>query len=249
MTNIQKLQELREKAYELAKTNPSKIAIEFKQSFYEDMQKLKASEEYQDMGTGGRVKMEDKLRATYNKRLFKVIAEQKAEYAKVHAEATTLAKTVQVTDHAKPADALAVKLFEQELDSLKTATMLGIDVDRSIDAVDAFIDKYGDEPYFAAILKQNFGQLSQNVLSIASTPQNRQALSKVLERVESKATTEEQAFAADTLTFFGDGEPTFFLPGLAQHSAISTIIGAHNAAYLEKPHEWLEVQEQAAQAE
>ena len=109
MTNIQKLQELREKAYELAKTNPSKIAIEFKQSFYEDMRKLKASEEYQDLGTGGRVKREDKLRAEYNKQLFKAIAEQKAEYRKVYGEATTLAKTIQVTDHAKPADALAVK--------------------------------------------------------------------------------------------------------------------------------------------
>lgn len=245
MTNIKKLTELREKAYELSKTNPSKIAIEFKQAFYEDMRKLKASEEYQDLGVGGRVKREDKLRADYNKQLFKLIAEQKAEYKKVFDEATKLSKTIQATDHAKP-DALSVKLFEQELDSLKTATMLGTNATRSMEAIDAFIGKY-DDPYFASIIKQNFGQLSQNVLSIESSMQNRHALSKVLERVESKATSEEQAFAAETLYLFGDGEPTFFLPGLAQHNAISGIIGSRNAEYLDKPTEWLEKQEQAGQ--
>lgn len=245
-TNIEKLQELREKAYELSRTNPTSIAIEFKQGFYEELRKLKASEEYLDLSTAGRVKREDKLRAQFNKQLFELLAEQKAEYKKVYDEATTLAKSIQVTDHTAPADAVAVKLFEQELESLKTSTMLGTNAERSIQAIDAFIGKY-DDPYFASIIKQNFAQLSQNVLSIESSMQNRQALSRVLERVDSKATTEEQAYAAETLSAFGDGEPTFYLPGLAQHNAISTIIGSDNAEYLDKPTEWLEKNAQAAQ--
>jgi len=248
-TNIEKLMELREKAYELSKTNPTKIAIEFKTSYYEDLRRLKESEDYRESMTQGRVRREDKLRDKYSKQLFDLLAEQKEDYAKVYKEATTLAKKLQTTPHAKPSDDLTVKLFEQELQSLQTSTMLGANASRSIEAIDAFIGKYGDDPYFASIIKDTFAQLSQNVLSIEATMQNRQALSKVLERVELKATSEEQAVAAETLTAFGDGNPTFYLPGLAQHNAISTIIGKRHAEFLDKPAEWLEVQSATEQAE
>ncbi|UDK97468.1 hypothetical protein EYB33_14640 [Lysinibacillus sphaericus] len=244
-TNIEKLTELREKAYELSKTYPTKIALEFKTLYHEDLQRLKASEDYRESMTQGRVRREDKLRDKYTKLLFESIAEQKAEYAEIYKEATKLAKTLQTTPHAKPSDDLTFKLFEQELQSLQTSTMLGANATRSIEAIDAFIGKYGDDPYFASIIKDNFVQLSQNVLSIEATMQNRQALSRVLERVEQKATSEEQAVAAETLAAFGDGNPTFFIPGLAQHNAISTIIGKRHAEFLDKPTEWLESQEQA----
>ncbi|MEG0471093.1 MAG: hypothetical protein RR588_02050 [Solibacillus sp.] len=249
-TNIEKLMGLREKAFELSKTNPTKIALEFKTEYLEDLRRLKASEDYRDSMTQGRVKREDKLRDRYRKQLFELVAEQKAEYAKVYREASTLAKTLQTTAHAKPSDDLAVKLFEQELQSLKTTTMLGLNAGRSIEAIDAFIGKY-DDPYFAAIIKENFAQLSQNVLSIESTMQNRGALSKALERVEMKATSEEQAYAAETLTVFGDGNRTFYPPmtGMGAYSAIATIIGGNHAEFLDKPAEWLEAQGESAQAE
>lgn len=248
-TNVEKMMELREKAYELSKTNPTKIAIEFKQAWYEDLRQLKASEAYQDLSVGGRVKREEKLRDQFSKQLFELVAEQKAEYAKVYAEATTLAKTLQVASHAKPNDAIFVKLFEQEFQSLQTATMLGVNAGRSIEAVDAFLGKYGDDPYFASVIRDNFVQLSQNVLSIEASMQNRQALSKVLERVEMKATSEEQAVAAETLSAFGNGDSTFFYPGLAQANAIGAIIGKRNAEFLDTPAEWLAAQAVSEQAE
>lgn len=245
--NIEKLMELREKAYEISKTNPTKITLEFKNEYNEDLRRLKASEEYRELNTGGRVRREDKLRDQYRKELFQLIAEQKAEYAKVYAEASTLAKTLKMTQHAKPTDDYTVRMFEQELQSLQTSTMLGMNAGRSIEAVDAFIGKYGDDPYFASIIRDNFTQLSQNVLSIETTMQNRQALSKVLERVEMKSKTEEQVAADETLSALGDGESTFFYPGLAQHNAISNIIGKRDAEFLDNPDQWL-VANEAQQA-
>lgn len=245
-TNIEKLTGLQEKAYELSRTNPSKIALAYKQNFAEDLRKLKASDAYRDLNTGGRVKAEEKLRADTAKHLFKLVAEQKAEYTKVYAEANTLAKTIQTTEHEKPKDALAVKLFEQELESLKTATMLGSNAQRSIEAIDGFIGKY-DDPYFASVIKQNFTQLSQNVLSIESSMQNRATLSKVLARVDSKAMNDEQKAATETLGYFGDGNPKFFIPELPQYNAIAQIVGKGTARFLDNPSEWLEAQEQAEQ--
>lgn len=246
--NIEKLQELREKAYELSKTNPTKITLEFKQHYYEDLRALKASEEYRELGTDGRVKREIKLRDKFTKELFQILAEQKADHAKVYAEATALAKTLKMAPHSTPADKYLVQMFTQELQSLQTATMLGVNAGRSIEAVDAFIGKYGDEPYFASIIRDNFGQLSQNVLSIEATVQNRAALSKVLERVESKSKTAEQVVADETLEAFGDGSTTFFYPGLAQHAAISNIIGKRDAEFLDKPSQWLEAKAVSEQA-
>lgn len=247
-TNIKKLMGLREKAREIAVTNPTQIALEVKQAFNEEFQKLKQDEDYIDGGANFKFRQEEKLRAKYRKQLFELLAEQKAEYKKVYDEATTLAKTLQTTPHAKPADELSVKLFEQELQSLKTSTLLGTNGGRSIDAVNAFIGKYGDEPYFASVIKDNFGQLSQNILSVESTVQTREALAKVLERVEMKATSDEQKAAIETLQAFGDGVPNFYRSGSPQVQAIANVVGGQHAAYLNEPEKWLETHSQAEQA-
>ena len=247
--SIEKLQGLIDQAREIATKNPTSIALEVKTEFAEDMRKLKASEEYRDLGTGGRMKREEKLREQYRKQLFELLAEQKAEYQKIYDEATMLAKTVQTTPHAKPSDALTVKLFEQELQSLQTSTMLGINGERSIEAINGFIGKYGDDPYFASVIKDNFAQLTQNVLSIEGTPANRQSLAKVFERVEMKANSDEQKVAAETLQAFGDSVPNFYRVGLQPYEALSNIIGRGHANYLDKPTEWLETQVASEQAQ
>jgi len=245
--NIEKLQGLRMEAYEIATQNPKKLAIEMKQAFADDIRKLKASEEYRDLGTGGRVKREEKLREEYRKQLFEVLKEQKASYQKIYDEATTLAKTLLTTPAAAPKDALAVKLFEQELQSLKTSTMLGTNAKATVQAVDAFIGKYGDDPYFASIIKGDFSQLSQNILSIENTMQNRQSLANVYERVEAKSLSEEQVVANEMLEIFGDGVPNFYRAELPVAQSIQAIVGGQAASYLNKPEEWNEAQAQAAQ--
>lgn len=247
--SIEKLQGLMDQAREIATKNTTSIALEVKTSFADDMRKLKVSEEYRDLGTAGRVKREDKLREQYRKQLFEILVEQKTSYQKLADEAKTLAKTVLTTPNAVTADALTVKLFEQELQSLQTSTLLGMNASANIAAVDAFIGKHGDDTHFASIIKDNFAQLAQNILSIEGSPANRQVLAKVFERVEMKATSDEQAFAKETLAAFGDSVPTFYHPGLPQAEALSAIIGKGHAAYLNEPDEWIMAQATSEQEE
>lgn len=248
-TNIEKLTELREKAHGIATKNPTTIALEVKTAFADDTRKLKDSEDYKDMGTAGRMKKEEQLREKYRKQLFELLAEQKAEYKKLADEAKTLAKTALTTPNPITADALTVKLFEQELQSLQTSTLLGMNANANIQALDAFISKHGDDPYFAGVIRDNFAQFSQNILSIEGSPKNRQALAKAFERVELKAASEEQVLAKETLQAFGDSIPTFYREGLPQAESLATIIGNGHSTYLNEPEKWLEAQAQAEQAE
>lgn len=236
MTNIKKLEELMEKGYEIARKNPTKLAIEFKQGYYADMDKIKRDP---DHSPAKKAYLVEELQAKYGKQLFKVLAEMKAEYNKTVTEAQKLAQTIQATEFEKPKDAVEVKLFEQALADMKTATMLGTNAKRSIEAIDAFIGKHGDNPYYAQQIKEHFSDLATNVLNIESSPQNRHALAKVLERVEAKATTPEREKAAETLQFFGDGDIKFYLEGTAPYNAFSQIIGTKAAKYLNKPEEAL----------
>lgn len=244
---MSKLQELREKAYELVKDNPTKIALEVKNMFNEDMQKLKRDQDYIEAGPGYRKRREDEIRDKYRKELFTVLAEQQAEYKKVAAEITKLSKEILAKSHAKPADDVEVKLFEQELQSLQTSTMLGTNAERSIDAINGIIGKYGDNPYYASVIKDNFTQLAQNVLSIDNNPNYRQQLAKVFERLEMKATSDEQKAAAESLQAYSSGEPTFYREGSIQYEAIANVIGGEHAQYLNKPTEWIDAQTKQAE--
>jgi len=245
-TNIEKLEALIEKGYELARKNPTKLALEFKQDYYAQVDKIKRDP---DHSPTKKAYLVEELQAKYGKQLFKVLAEMKAEYKKTAAEAQRLAQTIQTTEFEAPKDAVELKLFEQGLSDMKTATMLGRNAKSSIEAINAFIGKYGDNPYYAQQIKEHFPQLASNVLGIEGTPQNRQALSKVLERIEAKATTPDREKAAETLGFFGDGEVKFYLEGTAPYNAFSSIIGSRAASYLNKPEEALAQMEAQETAE
>ncbi|MEK5431346.1 hypothetical protein MKY88_10780 [Lysinibacillus sp. FSL R7-0073] len=237
-TNIEILEELIEKGYTLVRKNPTSIALEFKQDYYAEVDKIKRD---RDLTPAAKAYKQEQLQEKFGKRLFEVLAEQKADYKKVVDQAQKLAQTIQTTPHDKPKDDLKVKLFEDEIASLVTSTMLGTNAGRSIEALDDFIGKYGDEPYFAQQIKSQFPQFASNVLGIESSPQNRFALSKVLERVESKVTTPERAKAAEALGFFGNGDVKFYPEGLAPYNAIQQIIGRDAARYLNEPEKAIEL--------
>lgn len=236
MNNIEKLDALIEKGYEIARRNPTKLALEFKQSYYAEVDKIKHDRDNSDVKKAYLI---EELQGKYGKELFKVLAEMKAEYKKTAAEAQKLAQSIHATDLEKPEDSVELKLFESALADLKAATMLGANAKRSIEAIDAFIGKYGDNPYYAQQVKEHFPTLAGNVLGIEGTLQNRHALSKVLERIEAKATTPEREKATETLQFFGDGDVKFYLEGTAPYQSYSSIIGDKAAAYLNRPEEAL----------
>jgi len=245
MNNIEKLNALMEKGYEVARQNPTKLALEFKQSYYEEVDKLKRNRDITDVK---RAYLIEELQANYGKQLFKTLAEMKADYKKTFTEAQRLAQTIQTTEFEKPKDQVELKLFESALADLKTATMLGQNAKSSISAIDAFIGKHGDNPYYAQQIKEQFPSLAGNVLGIEASPQNRHALSKVLERIEAKATTPEREKATETLQFFGNGDVKFYLEGTAPYQSYSSIIGAKAAAYLNRPEEALAQIEAAEQS-
>jgi len=234
--NIEKLNELMEKGYEIARRNPTKLALEFKQEYYAEVERIKRDP---DHSPTKKAYLVEELQGKFGKQLFQVLADMKAEYKKTVEEAQKLAQTIQAADLEKPKDPAELKLFEQALTDLKTATMLGMNAKRSIEAVDAFIGKYGDNPYYAQQLKVQFPTIAGNVLGIEGTPQNRHALAKVLERVEAKATTPEREKAAEALGFFGDGEVKFYLEGTAPYNSYASIIGPKAVTYLNKPEEAL----------
>lgn len=246
---IEKLTELRNKAQEIAMENPTKIALEVKNSYTNDVNNLKATEEYKDMGTKGRIKMEDKLRSKFQKELFELLAEQKAEYKKLVDEAKTLAKTTLTTPNPTKADALTVQLFEREMQSLQTSILLGMNANTSIKTLNEFIVKHSNDPYFANVIRNSFAQISQNILTLESTPEIRDALAKQFAHVEMKSTTTEQKLAEQTLQAFGNGEPKFYREAGVQYAALSEIIGKGHANFLNNPTAWLESQAQADKSE
>lgn len=246
MTNTKKLFELRDKAYEIARTNPTKIAIELKQEYQKEVDKIKRA----DMGPGERAYRMEQLPEKFGKELFAVLAEQKDQYLKYQKEARTLAQTLKLTAHAKPSDELAVKQFESELDALTVSTALAPNAGRSVDAITALLSKYSDvehSEYYAQAFKEKFPQLMTNVLALESSPQVRHSLSKVMERIDAKATTEEQRAAVEVLEFFSNDNPKFYGEGLPAHTAISNVIGRKAAGFLNDPHKALEVIAEAEQ--
>lgn len=246
-TNIEILDQLIEKGYEQARKNPTTLAIEFKREYYADVEKIRYD---RDLSPDGKFRKQQALTKTYSKRLMEVLAEMKAEYKKTAQEAQKLAHTIQTTPHEKPSDDMQVKLFEQELDSLQMAVMLGTSVKSSIQALDAFIGKHGDIPYFAEQIKEKFPTLASTVLGIEATSQNRQALADTLKRVEAKATTPERTKAAEALSFFANADnPQFYLTGTAPHLAFAAIIGTKLADRINEPEKVLEEMQAQEQAE
>ncbi|SCX81607.1 hypothetical protein [Lysinibacillus fusiformis] len=237
-TNIEILDELMEKGYTLVRKNPTSIAIEFKQDYYAEVDKIKRD---RDLTPAAKAYKQEQLQEKHGKRLFEVLAEQKAEYKKTAEQARKLAQTIRTMRHSKPSDDLQNKLFQQEIESLKTSTMLGTNAKGSMEAINAFVDKYGNEPYYAEYVTDIFPVLAGNVLGIEDTPQNRHSLSKLLERITEKATTDEQRKAKETLGFFGDGDVKFYPEGLTPYNAIQQIIGRDAARYLNEPERAIEL--------
>lgn len=240
-TNIEILDELIEKGYEQARKNPTSLAIEFKRDYYADVEKIRYD---RDLSPDGKFRKQQALTKTYSKRLMEVIAEMKAEYKKTAQEAQKIAHKIQTTSHERPSDDMQVKLFEQESESLQMAVMLGTSAKSSLQALDAFIGKHGDVPYFAEQIKQQFPTIASTILGIEATPQNRHTLSKILERVESKATTPERTKAAEALGFFANADnPQFYLTGTAPYNAFAAIIGTKLADRINEPEQVLEEME------
>ena len=243
-STIETLIELREKAYEISRTNPTKIAIEVKQEFNEDLRKLKATEDYKEAGISWRIRHEEKLREKYRKELFEVLAEQKAEYEKIAKQAKELAQVAALKENDVPENSLEVKAFEKKLDQLVVATALAKDGTRSVQAIDSFLTQY-DSPYYAEKLNEKFPSIMGNILAIDNTSGNRDSLSRLFDRITFKAKSEEHLVAEETLGVFGDGVPKFYREGLPQERAISEIIGGQHARYLNEPEKWIETHSQA----
>lgn len=239
-TNIEKLIELQDKAYEIVRANPTKIALELKQDHLKEIDRIKRM----DIGVGERAYRLEQLPEKFGKELFKLLAEQKDEYLKLQKEARTLAQTIKLTAHKAPADELALRQFESELNTLTVSTALAPNAARSIDAIDGLLGKYGDgehAEYYAQAIKEKFPQLMTNVLALESTPQVRQTLSKVLERLDMKATNEDQRVAAESLEFFSSDNPKFYSEGLPAYNAVANVVGRKAAGMLNDPHKALEM--------
>lgn len=239
-SNAEKLIELRDKAYEIAHTNPTKIALELKRENQKEVDRIKLG----DYGPGERAYRLEQLPEKLGTKLFELLADQKSQYLKYQQEARTLAQTIKLTGPEKPTNELAVKQFESELAALTISTALAPNATRSVDAITGLLGKYSDGEnveYYAQAIKEKFPQLMTNVLALESTPQIRHTLSKVLERIESKATNEEQRAAEESLSFFANDNPKFYLAGLQTYTAISNVIGKKAAEMLNEPHRALEL--------
>ena len=220
---IEKLMELHAKAHEIKSRRPVELATGLKGVYTEGIQKIKSNK---DLSDHGRYKAREALQKDLRKQTLQEAAKVKADYLAVVKEARQLAYDMQVKEHEKPSDAVQVALYERSLADLKTAVMLGANAERSIEAITAFVSKYGDDPYYADQIKQQYSTLAGSVLGIEATQSNRTALAHVLERIETKATTPERDAASQIIEAFEGAETrNLFLTGTAVQNSIAGIIG------------------------
>lgn len=221
-TTIEKLMELHEKAHEIKSRRPIQLATELKAFHTAEVNKITAN---RDLSPSGKIKAKEALRADLAKQTLQQAAQIRAEYNEIAKEARKLAFETQATPYEAPADPIQVALFERGLSDLKTAVMLGANAERSIEAIHAFTSKW-DGPYYADQIKKEYGTLATSVLGIEPSQANRTALSHVLERIETKATTPERDAAAQIIEVFEGAETrSLFLPGTAAQSSIASIVG------------------------
>ncbi|MFJ8515794.1 hypothetical protein [Lysinibacillus xylanilyticus] len=220
---IQKLNELFEKGYETKRMFATTIATQLREGMNEPLAKIR-NDQY--LASPGKKAKEEEFKRKAAREVFEVVVKEKATYAKVAAEATALAKKMKTEATKPPANAVDVKLFEQELAALQTSIMLSTNVDTAIKAIDAFQSKY-EEPYYASELQKAFPSLIQTVTAIDDSPMHRQALRYIYSSIQAKATTPEVARANEALAYFSDGEDIkLFREGSPQHDTVKTYIGA-----------------------
>lgn len=220
---IEKLTELQDKGYTIASRRPIELATELKAEYVKRVDKITID---RDLSPHGKLKAKEAVEKELAREALRSAADIKAEYLATANAARKLASELLAKPHVKPKDATQVALFERDLDDLKTAVMLGVNAKRSIEAIEGFVRKHGDEPYYADQIKNQFSTLAGAVLGIESSPQNRQALSQVLDRVNEKVTTPEREKAAEILSFYESAENRrLFLDGSAAQKSIASIVG------------------------
>lgn len=223
MTNLEKLSTLFNEGYEIKSQFAVKLAIEVKKAFAAESVKINSSQELTPLGK--RTKLEE-LRKEMAREVMKEVQKHKADYVNKATEATQLAKKMKTEAIKPPANAVDVKIFEQELTQLQTSIMLTSNADTAIQAINAFQQKF-DEPYYASKLQEVFPTFIQSVTAIDPSPSNRIALSRVYDRVSLKATTPELEKAEEVLSYFADGEGVkLFRSGFPETNTIQTAIGS-----------------------
>lgn len=222
-TTAETLSEMIEKARVIKKLRGTELATELRKEFERVKAEVKGDRTLSELGRKEKIEAAQKELAIQTLEHSKLI---KDDYLKVVQEAREIAYKVKTTQHDKPKNEMQVKIFEQDLESLKTSVMLGLSASASLRAVEAFASKYGEEKYFVQTLKANYSTLASSILGIEANPQNRQRLSTLLERISLKASTPDTVKADEVLQRFEDAENhNMFLTDGIQFDSIRSVIG------------------------
>ncbi|MEK4230727.1 hypothetical protein [Solibacillus sp. FSL H8-0538] len=234
---IEKMQELATGAYEIKSNQTVKLASELKAIIREEEDRIRRNEEWTP---GAKAKRIDAMKAEYKKQALANAAQMRKDYLAYAQQARDIALQIKTTDFEAPKDAAFVKLFSQELADVKAKALIGLNVGSSIKAVDAFIQRYGNEPYFAQQIKNEFPAIAGSILASNGTSEHRLSLGKLLERIEKKTLTPEIEVANQTLAYFENAETTpIFLAGTAITDSIFRAVRL-DADKLNDPEKYLE---------
>lgn len=225
---------------------PTKIALQLKDYYYEQEWAIKRD---QSITAGERYHRIEKLKVHYGKEVLQVAESLRREYQQLAKDATNDARKSLAVEHKAPDDKLLIGEFERELADLKVKALISSRAESNIDTLNALLEKY-DDPYFAAQIKQAYGEFAGATLSINADIKTRQALGKVLASIDARALTQEQQEAQQALEYFANAESKkFFQEFTSATRSVRSIVGEGVSKYLDNPTAGLESIEQAERAE
>jgi hypothetical protein len=168
-----------------------------------DEYKTEVEKIYQDRSLSqyGRDTKVEKLRREYEKKALRLSKEIHDGYAKALNDAENTAKSVLTADIPE-VDEQTRKLFAKKAEELQAQVLFATNPDAATKALRELVQA-ANEPALAAMIKETFLGLSQNVLSLAGNPNEQLSLRKELaqlhEQLQNNTMTQEAREAQSLL--------------------------------------------------
>ncbi|WP_018394273.1 hypothetical protein [Bacillus sp. 37MA] len=185
------------------------------------------------------------LKQKYGREFIEIAKKLRDDYDKAVVKAQTQAEVVLNAEPSKP-DAITIKSFERELQTLKMNVMLGTNPETSIQAINEFAAKQ-KEPYLAKQIAGEFADLATNVINgSGNSPQVKQKLSGVYQAVSEKAMMPEQQKALEIAGYVSEAVGRLlFRDKSIEIEALDRIIGPEFTRHANKPHLYVDPEAKA----
>lgn len=207
-----------EKAGNIGSAVPSTV-LQLKTAYLEEKRRINAPD-----FIGNRYMTMRELERAAASQFFQYLDDAKADYVAIAESAQLTARKALVAKPQEP-DALTLAEYQKALSSLKTKAALKLNADSLERELQTIVERF-DNDYVNHDLYQQFNELSASVLATHGDSATRLKLSRVYDKLESDALSEDQQAANDALGFFHDAENRVMLSQYGNaREALKPILG------------------------